>query len=125
MQREPTQRWYLTEGRTMQVTHAQQPVAAAAVSLIAWGACVAAFLPPFNAQTSTSVPLAVLLGLAIATTLVLHLIFVGIAAHRLGRSPAKWVAIALVTFPIGSIVGLILLEWFGEERNRADAKKIA
>ncbi len=109
----------------MQVSNAQQPVAAAAVSLLAWGACVAAFLPPFNASASTSAAFAVLLGLAIATTLVLHLVFVGIAAHRLGRSPAKWVALALVTFPLGSIVGLILLEWFGEERNRANAKKVA
>ncbi|MDQ2734536.1 MAG: hypothetical protein M3Y55_06010 [Pseudomonadota bacterium] len=107
----------------MQISHARQPVAAAAVSLIAWGACVAAFLPPFNAQAN-SVPLTVLLGLAIAVTLVLHLVFVGIAAHRLGHSSGKWVALALVTFPIGSIVGLILLEWFDEERNQAKPKEV-
>jgi|KBSSwiStaDraftv2_1062776.scaffolds.fasta_scaffold382806_1 hypothetical protein len=105
----------------MDVSRAQPPLAAAAVSLVVWGACVAALLPPLNADILESVPLTVLLGLAIAASLVLHLVFVGIAARRLGRSSATWVALALVTFPIGSIVGLVLVEWFGQERVRANA----
>ena len=75
----------------MQLSRAHQPIAAAAVSLMVFGACVAAFLPPFNEHTLASMPLVVLLGLAIAVSLVLHLIFIGLAARRLGRSPLWWV----------------------------------
>jgi hypothetical protein len=41
------------------------------------------------------------------------------AAKRLGRSPAVWVIVAVFGFPIASIVGLILFEWFSE--NQAPA----
>ena len=103
----------------MDISRAQRPLAAAAVSLLVWGACVAAMLPPLGARARESLLLTILLGLAIAISLVLHLVFVGIAARRLGRSAAAWVALALVTFPVGSIVGLVLVEWFGEEQRRA------
>ncbi len=105
----------------MEVSRAHRPIAAAAVSLLAWGACVAAFLPPLNAHALDSVPLTVLLGLGIAISLALHLVFVGIAARRLGRSAATWVGLALFTFPVGSIVGLVLVEWFSEEQGHASA----
>jgi hypothetical protein len=54
---------------------------------------------------------------------ILHLVFVGLAAHRLGRSAWWWVVIALLTFPIGSIVGLILFEWFSEEQEGTQGKE--
>jgi hypothetical protein len=105
----------------MQASRAQQPIAAAAVSLLAFGACVAAFLPPLNQQTLASIPLIIVLGLALAASFILHLIFVGLAAHRLGRSALWWVALALLTFPVGSIVGLILFEWFSEDDRSTPA----
>ena len=105
----------------MQVARAQQPIAAAAVTLVIWIACIAAFLPPLNKYTTDSLPLILLAALGIAVSGILHLIFVGVAAKRLGRSPALWVVIAVCGFPIASIVGLILFEWFSDEQNQSPA----
>lgn len=102
----------------MQLSRAQQPIAAAAVTLVILCACIAAFLPPLNRHIVHSPALTVLLGLTITVSLILHLVFIGIAAKRLGRSPALWVIIALCTMPIASIIGLILFEWFGEEQQQ-------
>jgi hypothetical protein len=101
----------------MQLSRARQPIAAAAGSLLCFAAGVGAFLPPFNHYVLDFIPLIVLTGLAIAVSLVLHLVFIGIAASRLGRSATRWVIIAVVGFPIASIVGLILFEWFSEEQD--------
>lgn len=109
----------------MQISRARQPLIAASVSLLAFGGCVAAFMPPLNEQTLESVPLTILLGIGVAVTLILHLVFVGIAAHRLGRSVAWWVVVALVFFPIASIVGLILAEWFSDEESRPQGQRTA
>ncbi len=110
----------------MQLSPAHQPtVTAAAVSLVAFAACVAAFLPPLNQQTFASVPLTIALGLALATSFTLHLVFVGLAAHRLGRSAVFWVVLALLAFPVASIVGLVLFEWFSEEKNHAQGQSAA
>ena len=105
----------------MQTSRAQRPIGAAAVSLLAFGACVAAFLPPLNQQTLASLPLTIVLGLALAASFILHLIFVGLAAQRLGRSALGWVVLALLTFPLASIVGLILFEWFSEDEHAPPA----
>ena len=109
----------------MQVSRARQPIVAASVSLLAFGGCVAAFLPPLNQQTLESLPLTVALGIALAVSLILHFVFVGIAAQRLGRSVLGWVILALLFFPIASIVGLILFEWFSEEQNQSQGQGAA
>ena len=103
----------------MQASRARQPIVAASASLLAFGGCVAALLPPLNHQTLESLPLTVALGIALAVSLILHFVFVGIAAQRLGRSALWWVILSLVLFPIASIVGLILFEWFSEEQNQS------
>ena len=105
----------------MQVARAQQPIAAAAVTLVVCALCIAAFLPPLNKYTTASVPLVILAGLGIAVSAILHLIFVGMAAKRLGRSPALWVVITVCGFPIVSIIGLILFEWFSDAENQSPA----
>jgi hypothetical protein len=102
----------------MQLARAQPAIGAAAGSLLTFVACVAAFLPPLNSYVTHSVPLVIVAGLGIAVSLVLHLVFVGIAANRLGRSPVFWVIISLLTLPIASIVGLILFEWFSDEQKQ-------
>ena len=109
----------------MQVSRARQPIVAASVSLLAFGGCAAAFLPPLNQQTLESLPLTVALGIALAVSLILHFVFVGIAAQRLGRSALGWVILALVLFPIASIVGLILFEWFSEEQSQSQGQGAA
>jgi len=98
---------------------AERSIAAAAVTLLVFGAAVAAFLPPFFNHISDSVSFMVLLGLTIAASMVLHFIFIGIAASRLGRSAVLWVLLSVLFFPIASIVGLILFEWFSEEEKSA------
>ncbi|HEX7984290.1 MAG TPA: hypothetical protein VF616_12300 [Duganella sp.] len=105
----------------MQVARAQQPIAAAAVTLVVWVLCIASFLPPLSKYTTGSVLLMTLAGIGIAVSAILHLIFVGVAAKRLGRSPALWVVITLCGFPIVSIIGLILFEWFSDEKNQSPA----
>lgn len=69
----------------MEFSRAHRPLTAA-VSLLAWGACVAAFLPPLNAPSLDSVPLTVLLGLGIAISLVLHWC---LSASRPGASEGR------------------------------------
>ncbi len=103
----------------MDLSPAQRPIAAAAVSLFAACAFVAALAPPLNRYTLDSVPLVVVLGVGIAVSVVLHLIFIGMAARRLGRSAALWVTVALLLLPLASIVGLILFEWFSDEKKAA------
>lgn len=105
----------------MQVARAQQPIAAAAVTLVTWILCIAAFLPPLNKYTTDSLPLILLAAFGIAVSSILHLVFIGIAAKRLDRSPALWVVIALCGFPVVSVVGLILFEWFSDEKNQSPA----
>ena len=102
-----------------------QAVASAAISLVLFAVCVGAFLPPFVERTTSSVALTIAAGLGIAVTLVLHVAFVGIAAHRAGRSAILWSALALLVFPIGSIVGLVLFEWFGTQAGRGAAERAA
>ena len=103
----------------MQVAPAKQPIAAAAVTLVCWIGGVACFLPPLLQRTLQSIPLMIVIGIGILVSMVLHLIFIGMAAKRLGRSPVLWVIITLCLFPIASIIGLILFEWFSE--NQAPA----
>ncbi|NYE61072.1 CBS domain containing-hemolysin-like protein [Duganella sp. 1224] len=103
----------------MQIARAQQPIAAAAVTLILWILSVAAFLPPLFKYTSQSVLLIIAAGMAIFICLVLHLIFIGMAAKSLGRSPALWVGVSLIFMPLASIIGLILFEWFSEQAKQA------
>lgn len=103
----------------MQIARAQQAIAAAAVTLVLWMLCVAAFLPPLLDHTLKSVLYIIAAGIGIFVCWVLHLIFIGIAAQRLGRSAAAWVIIAMATMPLASIIGLILFEWFSEQEKQA------
>ncbi|WP_373991337.1 hypothetical protein [Duganella sp. BuS-21] len=105
----------------MQIDRAQPAIAAAAVTLVLWIFGVAAFLPPLSHYTLQSLPLIIVAGIGIFICLVLHLVFIGIAAKRLGRSPVLWVLVALCTLPLASIIGLILFEWFSEQAKEAAA----
>ncbi|MCL4699055.1 MAG: hypothetical protein KJ023_18710, partial [Burkholderiaceae bacterium] len=59
--------------------------------------------------------------LVLATALLLHWVFLAIAARRLRRSVAGWLALAVVLFPIGGAAALILLGWFSGESNGSGA----
>lgn len=102
----------------MSLKDANQSIAAATVSLLVCAACIISFIPPFTAWTTQSATLAMLVGMTLAVSLILHFVFVGISARRMGRSPWLWVGLSLCTFPITSIVGLVLIEWLGDKRNQ-------
>ncbi|MES2073477.1 MAG: hypothetical protein V4488_24195 [Pseudomonadota bacterium] len=97
---------------------AASAASAAITALVIFGVCVAAFLPPLYHTVSQSLALTILAGLGIAVSCILHLIFVGVTAHRMGRSAARWVILALLLFPVGSIIGLIVLNWLHDEKQQ-------
>lgn len=85
---------------------------AAMVMLVAALGCVALFLPPLLEATIASPLRAAATGAALGVTLLLHWIFLGMAARRLRRSVPAWVGLSLLVFPIGSVLSLVLLGWF-------------
>lgn len=108
----------------MSETSAQKAIAASTLALVLACASLFAFLPPMAEATLQSVPRTVLLALAIAVGVMLHWVFVGIAAHRLERSVPGWLALSVLLFPIGGIAALILLGFFGEEAARRPATSV-
>lgn len=100
---------------------ASSALSASAVALLLCGAGVMMFLPPLVDETVASLPRTALFGLVIAASLVLHFVFLAIAAQREGRSPVRWVTPALLVPVIGSIVALVLLAWFENEARAAAA----
>ncbi len=105
----------------MPETPARRALAAASVSLVFALACTVMFLPPLVAQTTGSVPRVVAIGVVLAASLLLHWAFLGIAAHRMGRSVPGWVALSLLLYPVGSATALILLGWLGDEEGTPQA----
>jgi hypothetical protein len=87
---------------------------AAAASLLAALACVALFLPPLRDDTIATPLRAAATGAALGVTLLLHWIFLGMAARRLQRSVPAWVGLSVLLFPIGSVLSLVLLGWFAD-----------
>lgn len=98
---------------------ASRALSASTLALVVACATIVAFLPPMVEHTVASVPRIALLGTAMAAGLMLHWVFLGIAARRLERSVAGWVALAVLLFPIGGIAALILLGFFGDEAQRS------
>lgn len=94
---------------------AQRALGAATASLVVAVGCIAMFLPPMVTATTSSVIRIVFFALVLTAALLLHWVFVAIAARRLGRSVAGWLALSVLLFPVGSAAALILLAWFREE----------
>jgi hypothetical protein len=99
----------------MHNTAAHRAITAASTALLGCALSGAAFLPPLVQATTQSVLRSALLGLALAVAMLLHWIFLGIAAQRMGRSVPAWVAFSVLLFPIGSVAALILLGWPHDE----------
>ena len=96
---------------------AQRAIGASITSLVVAVAVGMAFLPPLAETTLASVPRIVAASLVLATAILLHWIFVGIAARRLQRSVIGWVSMSVLLFPIGGATTLILFGWFAEEEH--------
>ncbi|MBS0446091.1 MAG: hypothetical protein JSR59_09095 [Proteobacteria bacterium] len=91
------------------------------MALFAFAGGVLAFIPPWVDDTTASPLRAIFFGLVIAVSFVLHFVYLAIAARKLGRRAVGWVILALLTFPIASIVGLILFGAGQSERSQARA----
>ena len=105
----------------MTETSAHRALSASTLSLIVCCASIVPFLPPMVEGTVQSIPRMMLLGSAISVGMLLHWVFVGIAARRLGRSVLGWVSLSVLLFQIGGIAALILLGHFGDEASRQPA----
>lgn len=103
----------------MKETAVQSALTASAIALVVACACVAAFLPPMLEQTLSSTVRTVLLACTIGVAIPLHWAFLGLAARRMKRSAVGWLALAVLMFPIGGVVALVLLGWFSDEGRRS------
>ncbi len=99
----------------MTETPVQRALTAATLALVVALAAIAMFLPPLAERTLATVMGTVATALVLALALLLHWVFVGVAAHRMQRPLGFWVALAVLLFPIGGAAALILLSWFGDE----------
>jgi hypothetical protein len=97
---------------------AQRAVSAAMLSLLAFGGCLYLVISRALGPTAHSMPVPVMAAIGMCISLFLHWIFVGLAAQRLGRSVAGWVALTVLLFPIASIVAGILYYWLEDERRQ-------
>jgi drug/metabolite transporter (DMT)-like permease len=86
----------------------------AGLALVGFLACLWFIISAGMSDDSQALMRVPLLGIGLAACCVLHWVFVGIAAQRLGRSVVGWLALTVLTFPIASLVALVLLLWFGE-----------
>ena len=94
---------------------AQRALSAATVALMVAVGSVFLFLPGLFERYLTSTVRIVAVALVLAAALLLHWVFVGLAARRLGRSMLGWLALAVALFPIGGAAALILLAWLQDE----------
>lgn len=95
---------------------AQRALSASGVALAVAIVALLAFMPNLFERYLTSVVHIVGVALVLATALLLHFVFLGIAVRRLGRSLAGWLALAVLLFPVGGAAALILLAWLEDER---------
>ena len=96
---------------------AQRAIGASVAALAVAVAAGMAFLPPLVHSTVASVPRTVVVALVLAVAVLLHWVFLGIAAKRLERSVPGWLAMGVLLFPIGGAAALILFGWFEEDRQ--------
>ncbi len=107
----------------MQESPDQRALAVSTVALVVALASAAMFIPPLVEHTVATPLRSVATGLALAAALVLHWVFLGLAARRMKRSVAAWLGLAVLLFPVGSVAALILLNWFGDEARAPAAQQ--
>lgn len=103
------------DAQSLERTRARRALADSALSLLVACAAIVMFLPPLVQATTASVLRTVATGLAIALALPLHWVWLGLAARRMGRPVAGWLALAVLLFPVGGAAALILLAWLLHE----------
>ncbi len=103
----------------------ERALSASTVSLMVAVACISLFLPPWVQSTVLTPWRTVAVGLVLATALLLHWVFLAMAARRMGRSVGGWLALSVLLFPVGSAAALILLNFFSAEPAGAGGQRQA
>jgi uncharacterized membrane protein YhaH (DUF805 family) len=94
---------------------AQRALSTSGLAWLVALACALAFVPPLLAETLSSLLRGVLVAATLVGALLLHWVYLGLAAHRLQRSVPGWLALAVALFPIGGATALILLNWLAQD----------
>lgn len=95
----------------------QRALAASTVALLVALVCLALFVPPLLGKVLDTPLHKVAAAMVMSGAMLLHWVFMGIAARRMQRSVLGWVGLSLL-FPIGGALALILLSWFNAERSQ-------
>ena len=87
---------------------------------------IASFVPPLSGYVgaTTSPLIATALGITIGAAYVAHLIFLAMAVAHMGRSVVRWLLLAILLAPLGSIPALIVLGFHGAEGEWQRAEDI-
>jgi hypothetical protein len=101
---------------------ARRALNASTVALLVAVGCLLLYIPPFLERFLAGAAYRAGNGLALATALLLHWVFLAIAVRRMGRSVAGWLALAVLLFPVGGAAALILLTWFSDESETSAAR---
>jgi hypothetical protein len=95
----------------------QRALAASTVALLVALVSLGLFVPPLLNKVLGTPLHQVANALVLSGAMLLHWVFMGIAARRMQRSVLGWVGLSLL-FPIGGALALILLSWFNAERSQ-------
>lgn len=94
-------------------------IESAALALLV-AACSLWFLISMNeSEVEHTAAKITLVAIALAASVILHLVFVGLAVQRDGRPLAGWMALSILMCPVGSIITMVLIGWLSAERERA------
>jgi hypothetical protein len=93
---------------------ARRALTDATLALMVATGSAAAFVPPLLAETLRTPLRTGVTALLLALALVMHWVWLGQAARRMGRSVRGWLALALL-FPLGGAAALLLLMGFLDE----------
>lgn len=96
-------------------------LAASTLALVLALAGGALFLPPWVRYTVEMPVRAIAVALMLACAMLLHWVFLGLAARRMRRSALGWVSLSVLLFPVGSATALILLGWLADEQHEPSA----
>lgn len=98
----------------MDPSRSRDALLGAGVTLLAFGFCLWRVIAETAGGADADPLRMTFYGLGMAASIVAHLAFVAVAARGQGRSALLWTVLALISFPVGSLAGMIVLLWFSD-----------
>lgn len=102
--------------------HVLSALTASTLALLVCMASGAALLPPLVDLAARSSLHATSFGATLVVAMLLHWVFLGLAARRTRRSVVGWLSLSVLLFPIGSAAALVMLNWLDDEPMPAPAR---